>query len=258
MKKLLLSLAIIVFISAIVSAFVYLPSKYVFPTLMYHSIDEGWRTEKTSVSPESFENQMSFLHRKKYKVLSLEEVVLSFKNKQKLPGKAVSITFDDGYMNNYSIAYPVLRRYGFEAAIFVIVNNVGKPGYMNWDQLKRMADDGINIGSHTLTHPDLRKLSDQDLKKELVESKRILEENLKRKVDFFAYPGGSLDERVKNAVIEAGYKGACATNPPRHYGSDDPYAVKRVRISRTSNNLLVFRMESSGFYTFIKETRDEE
>jgi peptidoglycan/xylan/chitin deacetylase (PgdA/CDA1 family) len=258
MKKLLGRFFLVGFIVLVVSGGLYLPSKYVMPVLMYHSIDDNWEKSKLSVSPESFEKQMTFLHRRRYKVLSLDEVVDICREKQKPPYKAISITFDDGFLNNYSVAYPILRRYGFPAAIFVVVDKVGTKGYLSWKQLKKMAEEGITIGSHTLSHRDLRKLSDKELKEELVKSKKILEKKLGRSVDFICYPGGSFDERVRQAAIDAGYKGACATNPGRHYRDDDPYAIKRVRISRTSDSMFVFWIESSGFYTFVKEIRDED
>ena len=258
MKKSLIRSIFVIFILAVIAGVMYLPSKYVIPVLMYHSIDDNWRQTKLSVSPESFEKQMSFLHRKRYKVLSLDEVIDIYEKKQGPLFKTVSITFDDGYLNNYTVAYPVLRRYGFPATIFVEIDKIGKEDYVNWEQLKQMAAEGITIGSHTLTHPDLRKLDDQDLLKELKESKRILEEGLGQSVDFLCYPGGSFDERVRQAAIKAEYKVACATNPGKNYRDNDPYAVKRVRISRTSDNLMVFGIESSGFYTFIKEIRDED
>ena len=231
---------------------------YVLPVLMYHSIDYRNRETKLSVSPESFARQMEFLKRNHYNVVTLDKIVNYIEKKQKIPPRTVAITFDDGFYNNYKYAYPVLKKYNLPATIFVIVGKFGKEGFLDWDEVEEMADSGIiTIGSHTINHlwlPDIdKKMRDREIR----QSKEILEKRLDRSVDFFCYPIGAFDAKVKKEVKDAGYMCAVTTNPGRLKPSDDIYAIKRIRISRTSDNLFVFWIETSGIYTWIKEHRDE-
>lgn len=231
---------------------------YVPPILMYHSIDENEELTKLSLCPLGFAKQMEFLYANKYNVVSLEDMARRIKEKKKIPFKTVTITFDDGYENNYLCAYPVLKKYNFPATIFIITNNVGKKGYLTWDEIREMRKNNITIGSHTQSHAWLPDLDADTLKEEVFGSKKILEEKTGHKIGVISYPIGAYDERVKAVVKDAGYLAACATNPGPGKRWDDVYALKRVRISRTSKNLLVFFIESSGYYTFVKETRDEQ
>lgn len=242
----------------ILSIMLFLKNTYVIPVIMYHSIDYNDKLTKLSVSPESFARQMEFLSKHHYNVVGLDKVASYLEKKEKVPPKTVAITFDDGFYNNYKYAYPVLKKYNLPATIFIITGWVGKPGYVGWNELREMADSGlITIGSHTKSHLWLPAMGTRFLKKELEESKEILEQKLNRKVDTFCYPVGAFDKRVKDAVKKAGYVCAAATNPGRFAPSDDIYEIKRIKISRTSDNLFVFWIETSGWYTWIKEHRDE-
>ena len=253
--------SIIVLVSVIVltaAAAALSKAAYVVPVLMYHSIDYSEKTTKLSVSPENFERQMEFLRKSKYNVVGLDKLIPYIKKKEKIPPKTVAITFDDGYYNNYRYAFPVLKKYNLPATIFVIVNKIGKEGWVDWGQLKEMADSGIIlIGSHTKSHLWLPSLGQKRLEEELAGSKKILEDRLRLKANLLSYPIGAFDERVKEAAKAAGYILAVTTNPGRFRPADDVYAVKRIKISRTSDNLFVFWFETSGYYTWIKEHRDD-
>lgn len=240
-----------------ISAVTFVRRAYVVPVLMYHSIGNEAKMTKLFVSPESFEREMKFLCKNRYNVVGLEKIVSYIENKEKIPPKTVAITFDDGYYNNYKYAYPILKRYKLPATLFIIVDKIGRPGWLDWRELREMSDSGIfTIGSHTMAHYWLPSLGTKKLEYELVSSKKILEERLGKKVDLFCYPLGAFDQRARDAVIRAGYRSAVATNPGKSYPSNDRYAIKRVRISNTSDNLFVFWIESSGFYTWVKEHRD--
>ena len=252
---------LLIIISAVVlvtGAGLFLKYAYVVPVIMYHSIDYNDKLTKLSVSPESFERQMKFLCDLRYNVVGLDKVIGYLEKKEKVPPRTVAITFDDGFYNNYKYAYPVLKKYGLIATIFIIVDKIGTPGFLSWDELKEMSDSGfVVIGSHSVSHKWLPSLGRRDLKRELEESKAVLKKKLGKSVDVFCYPIGAHDERVIDGVKEAGYACAVATNPGRFKPADDIYAIKRVRISRTSDSLFVFWIETSGYYTWIKEHRDE-
>lgn len=253
-RRFLIILGIVLIILTL-SVKVFLDAVYRVPIMMYHFIDyTSDKGDKRVVSPEAFEAQMKYLHDKSYNVVPLEKAVWYIEHREKPPSKTVAITMDDGYKDNYVYAYPVLKKYHIPATIFVIVNLVGKEKiYMNWDEVKEMSGSGIiDIESHTKTHPWLTSLSDKDLKDELTLSKKILEEKLRKKIDFLCYPMGVYDERVKLAVKAAGYKAAFATRPKRLFPTYDLYEIKRVRMSPNVHNLLAFRIKITGYYAFLR------
>lgn len=236
----------------------FVKGQYVAPIIMYHSIDPNATAEnRLAITPENFQRQMSFLKNHHYNVLTLESLASLIKEKKRIPSKSIAITFDDGYKDNYFYAFPILKKYNLPATIFIIVNEIGRPDRLSWDEIKEMQDSGlITFGSHTLGHehlPDIK--SEQDLKKQIFDSKSILEEKLNKKITIFSYPNGGFSDRVRRLVIDAGYKLAVATNPGKKFANDDIFALKRLRISATSDNLFVFWVEISGYYNFMREHR---
>jgi peptidoglycan/xylan/chitin deacetylase (PgdA/CDA1 family) len=258
MKKILLMASILLIAVLAARTVIFSKTAYIVPVLMYHSIDNNDKVTKLSVSPESFARQMKFLHERHYNVVGLDKVVEYMQKKEKAPPRTVAITFDDGLYNNYQNAYPVLKKYGIPATIFVIIKKIGEPGYVGWKEIKEMSDSGvITIGSHTVSHLWLPAMGSKQLSYELKTSKEALENGTGKKVDIMCYPIGAHNERVERFTKEAGYACAVATNPGHSASSDDIYAIKRIKISRTSDNLFVFWAETSGYYTWIKEHRDE-
>jgi peptidoglycan/xylan/chitin deacetylase (PgdA/CDA1 family) len=240
-----------------VALVVYARSRYVFPVLMYHSVSPD-RKDLLTVSPKTFERQMAFLKSCGYRVLSLEQAAQAMRQRRN-EGKALAVTFDDGNEDNYTFAFPVLRKYGFPATIFLIYSKVGTPGFLTWDEIREMAASGlIAFGSHSIHHIPLTHLGGQELQDEVAGSKRLLEEKLGKKVDLFAYPVGNFDARTRAAVRDAGYLAAAATNPGRGAADDDPFIIKRLRISENSRNLFTFWFESSGYYNLVRETRQKK
>ncbi|MBU1887882.1 MAG: polysaccharide deacetylase family protein [Candidatus Omnitrophica bacterium] len=232
--------------------------QYVVPIIMYHRIDDESKVSSLSVCPENFHRQIEFLKTHSYSVVKLEELPDLMK-KKKLPRRTIAITLDDGYENNYTCAYPVFKEFGIPATIFISPALVGTEGYLTWDQIVEMSESGvISIGSHAMTHAWLPDLPEQKLDIEIFDSKRAIEGHLRKKIHSFSYPLGGFNSHVRDKVIKAGYRIAVATNPGKKYPKHDLFAMKRLRISRTSDNLLVFWIEISGLYTWIKEHRDED
>lgn len=242
----------------VLAAAVFLKQAYVVPVLMYHSIDCNDEKTKLSVSPRGFASQMERLHKYRYNVVGLDKVAAYLQKKAPIPPRTVAVTLDDGFKNNYTCAYPALKKYNIPATIFVIVSKIGTPGYLDWKELKEMSDSGIvTIGSHTISHLWLPAMGTQQLSDELLRSKQILEDGLGRKVDFLCYPMGAHDARVKEAARRAGYMCAVGTNTGKDARADDLFAIKRIRVSRTSYNPITFFIETSGYYTWFKERRDD-
>ncbi|MFA5146142.1 MAG: polysaccharide deacetylase family protein [Candidatus Omnitrophota bacterium] len=246
-------------IAVAVLANIFFASIWRLPILMYHSV--GYTTDtsdRMTISPEIFEKQMKYLRDKRYNVVPIEEAVSLMNGEKRPPANTVAITFDDGYKNNYNYAYPILKKYGIPAAIFVVTGLVGEENFMDWDEVKEMSDSGIvDIESHTLSHKWLTGLGDADLERELTVSKDVLEARLGKKIRFLCYPMGGYDERVKQAARAAGYEAAFATKPKSISKSYDQYEIKRVRISPTANNLFVFRIKLSGYHAFFRVVQND-
>ncbi len=259
-KRKIIAFILGVVIIAAVSAAYFLRQQYVVPILMYHSVDPRAEEKNVlAVTPEIFARQMDFLKKHHYNVIPLEKLVDLIKAKAKIPPKTVVITLDDGYRDNYLYAFPVLRKYNLPATIFVIINEVARPEHdrLSWEEIKEMQDSGIiYFGSHTLgAEPLVNLQSEQEVKRQIFESKKILEEKLGRRVLVFSYPEGLFNAKIRQMVIGAGYTGAVATNPGRNSSDRDNFALKRLRISRNAANLFVFAVETSGYYTFFKENK---
>ena len=250
-----------IFFVTIIALRIFMNAVYVPVVMMYHSVGEKgcyYDGTKLNVYPETFARQMKFLYEHDYNVVPLHELIEMMKNGKGVPHKTLSITFDDGLKNNFTYAYPVLKKYNFPATIFVPVQFVNGLGYLTWEEINTMQDSNISIGSHTISHKWLPSFDDEELRREVFDSKEILEKMTGKEVKTFSYPMGAFDERARSMVEEAGYVGAVSTNPGPKYPSNDPYVLKRIRISMSSASMLVLWIETSGYYTFIKEVRDDD
>ncbi len=202
--------------------------------------------------------QMWYLKAAGFKVVSLRET-LDFISGDKTDDKLVALTFDDGFQDFYRNAYPVLKAYRYPSTVFLVSDFIGKenlwdhkkPGgrkmLLDWDMIMEMKDRGVSFGSHTRTHPFLRRVSEEQLRQEVTESKVILEERLGSDVEFFCYPYGDYDERVTDAVIRAGYYGAVTTKRGPVYRGDDPFRMRRSFIRRNTHPLLFMYKLHSGY-----------
>lgn len=202
--------------------------------LNYHKIDN--KHHSLSVRPADFEAQLKYLSDHGYHSISPDELCEGLAGKGALPEKPVLITFDDGYKDNYANAFPLLKKYGFKATIFVVTSFLGKyPQYFTWEQAREMEDYGISIESHTVTHRSMTDLSDEELRMELVESKKKAEDELGHSVDYIAYPTGTYNLHIAEMVKEAGYKAAFTIK----YGNVDEasniYALERVPVFHTAS-----------------------
>lgn len=215
------------------------------PILFYHKINRIHPDAKVGnlyVAPGDFYNQMRYLKWRGYTTISLDEVLNGISLKGKLPKRPVVLTFDDGYEDNYTYAFPILKKFGFTATIFLITRDIrGLSGWkdseetiqeplLSWDHIKEMADYGIDFQSHTHTHPSLPKLDAQKIKEEIVVSKEIMEKQLQKKVDFLCYPYGHFNSQVIQIVKENGYRGALTVDRGLVHENDDPYTLKRIGI----------------------------
>jgi peptidoglycan/xylan/chitin deacetylase (PgdA/CDA1 family) len=211
--------------------------------LMYHSV--GPTIECGSLQPHRFEEQLAYLAEHRV-VISLRELADSRRAGRPLPANSVVITFDDGFEDNYTHAFPLLMRYGLKATIFLTTRFVDGavditarwPAYrglppLNWTQVREMRAAGIQFGAHTVTHSPLTGLSQEDAWREIHHSRQHLQHRLKEPVAFFAYPRGQIRDisrRLMRLVAHAGFEAACTSI----WGTDNRhthlFALLRLRI----------------------------
>lgn len=238
MKKLIV-IALAAVMVAIAWAWHITGQRFYITVLNYHRIAN--EDNPMTVPPADFEQQLQYLRDQGYTSVTLDEVAAYLAGNGELPAKPVVITFDDGYEDNQRVAVPLLRKYGFHGIIFVITDNIGKPGYLTWEQMKAVQERAINIGSHTMTHANLTKLDAEELAKELQYSKVSLEKGLGTRVDYVAYPHGGVNAQVIAAAKEAGYKGGSGTRVGVVMSGGNMYDLRRVYISPSFFGLWDFK-----------------
>ncbi|MCQ2969864.1 MAG: polysaccharide deacetylase family protein [Clostridium sp.] len=210
------------------------PEEVKIPILMYHSISSDDPDNSLMVSPELFNEQMTWLSNNGFTTMSLEEVYEAFQTGN-VPVKPVAITFDDGYTDNYIKAYPILKDYGMKATFFIITNNTDKDGYyMNTDMLKEMKEYGMEIENHTAYHFELSGASMEDQKMTIEDGQAFLKENIGIESKFLCYPVGRYDDTTINLNEQLGVKAAVTTEYGFASISDGLYTLKRIRISPMS------------------------
>lgn len=188
--------------------------------LMYHHIGHITPADGQfpfTVTPERFEEQLQMLKKHGFTPIGLDEIQAAARTGQKLPPKPVLLTFDDGHADNYENLFPLLKKHNVKAVIFLITRYIGQEkGYMSWDQVRQMQQSGlVQFGSHTLDHARLRKLPQDEILRQLIQSKKEMEDHLGVPCLAFCYPFGSggFDKRVRPLVFQAGYQFDFSTKP---------------------------------------------
>jgi peptidoglycan/xylan/chitin deacetylase (PgdA/CDA1 family) len=207
------------------------------PILMYHYI----RTcpnpaDKVgcglSVSPAVFRQQMQYLADNGYRTVTIAQLRAYFRGTGGLPVKSVALTFDDGYQDFYTAAFPILREFDFTATSYVIsgfVDDANQHSLRSW-QIVELSTYGIEIGAHTFNHPDLTKLTAAQVAAQLGPPRAALEKIVGAPVLDFAYPAGRYDRAVEAQVAAAGYQSAVTTVPGVAHGWADRFTWTRQRV----------------------------
>lgn len=233
--------------------------------LCYHALSPGWPAA-LSTTPERFAEQLHDLRRRGYEGVRLSDLAT-----RPPSGKAVAITFDDGYRSVDTLARPILDEVGWPATLYVPTDWIGRdepmtwPGIddwlggpheqellpLGWDDVRRLRDSGWEIGSHTCSHPRLTEIGDEELARELVTSREICERELGA-CESIAYPYGDVDQRVVAAAAVAGYRTGAAL-PVR------PHAARPLEWPRTGvynvDDLRRFRLKASRLVRFVRQRR---
>jgi len=192
---------------------------------MYHGIVSEWTAlpeereagaDLYDVTTVNFQSQMQCLKDNGY-------VIETFADNAQAPqatAKNVILTFDDGEMNNYDHALPVLKKYNFPAYFFIIAKRIGRSRYMGWEELKEMHEAGMSIGSHGFSHEILTGLLDTQIEEEMRASKKYLERNLDIEVDSLSIPRGFCNDKIIQMAYDAGYKRVFISDRPKSLKSD--------------------------------------
>lgn len=228
------------------------------PILMYHALARrGERASRFVISRRRFFIQMLALRLLRYRVLALEDVARSIDGKAAWPRRAVAITIDDGYRDNFDIAYPILRWFGYTATIFLVSAKLGgKHDRTDKDLIGRplldvpliqvMAAGGIRFGGHTRTHPSLPSLDEAGVRAEVGGSRADLQRVLGAPVEAFAFPYGDWDERSVRAARDAGFLAACTVRSRPSYADGRPLLIDRIEICGRDSLVVFLRKLRSG------------
>lgn len=213
------------------------------PIFMYHIISsKSIRTGEGRVKldpytlPESdFSQQMDYLFKKGYRPISLDKLVSWVEQKERLTDKGLIITFDDGHVSNYTKAYPILKKHNFTATFFITAGLIGSDNMLSWEQIIKMRNNGMDIGSHTLTHPCPTDLTIEELRHELEHSKKMLEEHLGAEVKYVSSPTGFFNPAMVHLAKELDYKALCIGKVGINHISSDLFSLRRIAIKRNCN-----------------------
>lgn len=250
---------ILVIISSLIYVLAFLKYRNKSFILVYHRVHkyEGG-LKSLYVSPKYFDFQMKYLKFRKYKSVTLDELREMIINK-KIQPKVFCITFDDGYRDTYEFAYPILKKYGFNATVFVTTDAIGKKfSYPRMPEAQHMTVEELNkikdvfyIGAHSVSHKDMEHISSEEVKFELIQSKRILEEKLNIKVEHFCYPFGKKFDNYQNLLFSSGYLTACSTKTGLIDKNSDLYDLSRIEWKELSSMSIKDFLKNFEFYIKI-------
>ena len=245
--------------------------KYEVPVIMYHRVINNAENEGvygTYIYEDMFKKHLQYLKDKNYTVITFKDLdKIGWRNRFEKGKKYIILTFDDGYKDNYDLAFPILKEFNFKATIFLM----GSLTYNEWDvkaggerkfslmsveMIKEMQDYGIEFGAHTFNHPKINTLSNEEIAHQIVDVRKPLEEKIGKEIITFAYPYGILNDYAKEMAKKAGYTFALATDSGSVCLSDDLYQIRRIAIF-PNTNLFSFKRKVAGNYNFIKIKREE-
>lgn len=242
------------------------------PILAYHSIHPD-RLDGINVTPKNFYSQMEWLAKHGYQGVSLFTLMQHIRSSPKQSTNLVAITFDDGYRDNLTFAWPILKDLGFNATVFIIAERVGTTVihnrewlikyptvpeaayyYLSWEEVQTLYNSGIEIGAHTCTHPYLDQIGYASQIYEIQQAKEIIEKRLERPVESFCYPAGHCTPDTIDIVRQAGYLQAVVTPYKRDQIYQGYFTLKRIGIYST-DSFWKFRLKISPLFDVVRSIK---
>jgi peptidoglycan/xylan/chitin deacetylase (PgdA/CDA1 family) len=238
------------------------------PVLMYHSISDTTESDtpeyyRVCTSPARFAEHMAILAREGRRGVSLKEGLQALEDPSGMGEQLVAITFDDGFRDFYTAAHPILKEHGFKATMYLPTAFIGDSSQtfkgrpcMTWMEIKELHLQGIEFGSHTVTHPVLHGLAFSEIEKELEDSRNQIEERLESECDAFAYPYAypeadcSFTRKFSGLLKKLGYTSAVTTKIGRVRTEDDPLCLKRLPVNDSDDRSLI-EAKLQGAYDWL-------
>ena len=219
------------------------------PALMYHSISgvpEGWPAD-LCIAPEVFEEHLKYLQARGYNVVTAPQAMVLLKSRQNVMNTVI-LTFDDGYENNYTEAFPSLKKYGFRGNFYIVGNDVGKTKnqdgvkkYMTYGQIKQMHGQGMEIGSHSMSHDPLTSIKPDMLPWEIYQPLNLFYEKMGFWISGIAFPNGAFNDTIiaevrKYFKYEYGFSGIAGCNTLKIV-TETPFALRRAGVYDRGNGV---------------------
>lgn len=210
-------------------------TKVKLPILMYHYVEHIKNPHdrvriKMNIRPDQFERQVTEIKKAGYETIFMRDVPEMVASTGGTCSYKIALTFDDGYEDFYDDVFPILKRQNVKATVYVITDFINKPGFLTTDEIKELiASNLVEIGSHTLSHEYLKETSYNEAKRQIVQSKKVLEQAFHIKVSTFAYPFGAFDSQAVELIKEASYSAALTVMPGSYISNDNLFLLPRIR-----------------------------
>lgn len=211
--------------------------EFLIPVFLYHFVGRetlernGRSVSRFNVTAADFEAQLLLLKRLGYHPVTVGEIAAAMEGKATLPDRPIALTFDDGWREQYDVAFPLLQRYGMRATFFVSTSFIGYPRFMTWEELAEMRDAGMEIASHGRKHVNLANADDPEAWREIARSREALEEKLGVSAVSFAYPFGSYRKGLPAMLERAGYQIAVGLGGSPVHRPGSRYYFRRIEVS---------------------------
>jgi peptidoglycan/xylan/chitin deacetylase (PgdA/CDA1 family) len=205
------------------------------PILLYHRVSDR-PDDPFAVSPGRFGEHVAAITDSGRTPLTMTEIAECLRGARAWPERPIAITFDDGFTDTPA-AIGALRNADLRATVYVTAGTVGVGDGLSADQVRGLAefDEAVELGAHTVSHPRLDEINAGWARQEIADSKRVLESIIDKPIQTFAYPHGAYDVRARNLVIEAGFHSAAAVKNALSHDSDDPWAIARWTVMKTTS-----------------------